>query len=131
MTKREARNFLNSLIKLRKSATDEQAVDAPAVYPAWKEDVDYVIDDRVLYDGVLYKVITEHTSQADWMPDVAPSLFTKVLIPDGNVIFDWEQPESTNPYMVGDKVIYNGAVWVSIVDNNIWKPGEYGWEEVQ
>ena len=89
----------------------------------------YAVDDRVLYNGILYKVITAHASQADWMPDVSPSLFAKVLIPDENVIPEWEQPDSTNPYMTGDKVMYEGKVWVSTVDHNVWVPGAYGWEE--
>ena len=130
MTKNEARAFINSLVTLRTSATDEQAIGAPSVYPEWKESIEYVVDDRVLYNDVLYKVITAHTSQADWAPDVAASLFAKVLIPDENVIPAWEQPDSTNPYMTGDKVTHNGKTWVSIVDNNVWEPSVYGWEEV-
>ena len=64
------------------------------------------------------------------MPDVAVSLFAEVLIPDPSVIPDWVQPSSTNPYMKGDKVRHNGKVWVSTVDNNVWEPGVYGWDEV-
>lgn len=64
------------------------------------------------------------------MPTDAPSLFAKVLIPDENVVPAWEQPDSTNPYMVGDKVTHNGGTWVSVVDNNVWEPGTYGWNEV-
>jgi chitodextrinase len=131
MTRGKAMEFINSLVNLRTSATDEQATEAPAVYPTWKEDVVYAIDDRVLYNDILYKVITAHTSQADWTPDVAASLFAKVLIPDENVVPEWEQPDSTNPYMTGDKVTYNGKTWVSTVDNNVWEPSVYGWEEVE
>lgn len=128
MTRTKAREFIESLVNLRGSATDEQALDAHAVYPEWKEAVEYALDERVLYNGVLYKVVTAHTSQSDWTPDVAVSLFAKVLIPDDNVIPEWEQPDSTNPYMIGDKVMYEGKVWVSIVDNNVWAPGAFGWE---
>lgn len=130
MTKVKAREFINSLLHLRDTATDIQAVEAPAVYPEWKADVEYALDERVLYNEILYRVITAHTSQADWTPDMSVSLFAKVLIPDENVIPEWEQPDSTNPYMKGDKVTYNGKTWVSIVDNNVWAPETYGWEEV-
>lgn len=54
----------------------------------------------------------------------------KVLIADENVISEWEQPGSTNPYMTGNKVSYNGKIWVSTIDNNVWAPGAYGWEEI-
>lgn len=131
MTRNEAKEFVSSLLNLRVSATDEQAVRAPAVYPVWREDAQYDLNDRVLYNKILYKVIAAHTAQADWTPDVAVSLFAKVLIPDANIIPEWEQPDSTNPYMTGDKVIYSGKTYVSVIDNNIWSPDAYpaGWEE--
>jgi hypothetical protein len=52
----------------------------------------------------------------------------QVLIPDPETIPEWVQPGSTNPYMKGDKVTHNGSTWVSLVDNNVWEPGVYGWE---
>lgn len=130
MTRNKAKQFVDGLVKLRGFATDEHAFEAPAVYPEWKENAVYAVGERVLYNGVLYKIITAHTSQSDWTPDVANSLFAKVLIPDEETIYEWEQPNSTNPYMKGDKVTYNGKVYVSIVDNNVWSPDSYGWEEV-
>jgi len=57
-------------------------------------------------------------------------LWAKVLIPDENVIPEWEQPNSTNPYMKGDKVSYNGIIYESTVDNNVWAPNVYGWVTV-
>lgn len=130
MTKREAKMFVDSLVKLRESATDAQAVDAPAVYPEWKSEVEYTLNDRVLYKNILYKVITAHISQETWIPTESPSLFAKVLIPDENIIPEWVQPDSTNAYMTGDKVTHNGKTWVSTVDNNVWEPSVYGWDEI-
>lgn len=130
MNKQKAIEFIKSLVNLRTGATDPQAIDAKAVYPEWKEGVEYSVDDRILYNSVLYKVVTAHTSQSDWAPDVSPSLFAEVLIPDSTTIYEWKQPDSTNPYMIGDKVAYDGKTWESIVDNNVWKPGEYGWKEI-
>lgn len=57
-------------------------------------------------------------------------LFATVQIPDPEDMPAWEQPESTNPYMAGDKVTHGGKTWVSTVDDNVWEPGVYGWEEV-
>ena len=130
MTLEEAKAIIDALVKLRNSATDEQALKASALYPKWKVGTDYQKDKRVLYNNILYKVLTDHTSQADWTPDAAPSLFAKVLIPDKNVIPEWEQPESTNPYGKGDKVTHNGKTWRSTIDGNVWEPGVYGWEEI-
>lgn len=112
------------------SLTDEDALEAPVLFPEWKYPKAYSINDRVVYNKKLYKVLQAHTSQADWTPDVAVSLFAEVLIPDPGTIPEWVQPGSTNPYMKGDKVQHNDKVWVSTVDNNVWEPGVYGWDEV-
>lgn len=112
--------------------SDDVALLIPEVYPVWSGNgVEYKKDDRVTYNGVLYKVLTDHTSQASWTPTDAPSLFVKVLTSD-NEILDWEQPSADNAYMKGDKVKYNGKVYESLIDNNVWKPDEYpaGWKEV-
>lgn len=111
--------------------TDEQALEVPTFFPAWETGYPYKAGDRVLYRDVLYKCLTEHTSQADWEPDAAPSLWAKVLTDPGGEVLPWEQPESTNPYMTGDRVTHNGKTWQSTVDNNVWEPGVYGWVEVQ
>lgn len=50
--------------------------------------------------------------------------------PTGGEIAEWVQPDSTNPYMMGDRVLHNGSTWESTVDNNVWEPGVYGWAEV-
>lgn len=130
MKRHEAKAFIESLIKLRGLATDEMSLQVPNLYPAWKAGVTYAVGDRVLYNEILYKVLQEHESQETWTPDTAASLFTRVLIPDENIIPEWVQPDSTNAYMTGDKVIYNDKTWVSIVDNNVWEPGAFGWEEI-
>ena len=131
MTRAEAEDIVAALVKLRESATDEQALSVPVLYPAWQSGVDYVTGQRVLHGGVLYKALQDHTSQDDWTPDAAPSLFAKVLIPDAETIPEWEQPDSTNPYSKGDKVTHNGKTWISDIDNNVWEPGVYGWSEME
>ena len=131
MTKPQAEAFINAFVKLRNLVNDVQALEVPELYPTWKSGVNYEVGLRVLYNKVLYKVITSHTSQEDWTPELSPSLFAKVLIPDENIIPNWEQPDSTNGYMNGDKVLHNNKTWVSIIDNNVWEPGVYGWEEVE
>ena len=130
MTRQEAQAFVESIVKLRESATDEQELESIPIYPAWQENKSYTSGERVRYNEVLYKVLQNHTSQADWTPDVAVSLFAKVLIEDPDIISEWVQPDSTNPYQTGDKVTHNWTTWVSTVDNNIWEPSVYGWEDV-
>lgn len=99
-------------------------------YPEWGSGTVYLTGYRVQHEGLLYKCLQDHTSQADWIPTDAPSLWARMLVPDPDVIPDWEQPSSTNPYMKGDKVRHKGQTWVSVIDNNVWEPGVYGWEVV-
>lgn len=118
--------------KLR-SVSDGAALKMPEVFPHWSgNSKEYVKDDKVLYNDVLYKVLQNHTSQEGWTPTSAPSLFAKVLTSEGEIL-DWEQPDSTNPYMKGDKVRYNGKIYESVIDNNVWSPEAYpqGWKEVE
>lgn len=125
-----ARKLRPIIEQAAQSLNDETALEAVDLFPTWKAGQSYTAGQRIRYDGVLYSVLTDHTSQADWTPDAAASLFAKVLIPDPDVIPEWEQPESTNPYSAGDKVTHNGKTWVSDIDNNVWEPGVYGWTEV-
>lgn len=110
--------------------SDEDAARCAALYSEWSENSEYAVGDRRRYHDTLYKCLQRHTAQAAQNPESAPSLWAKVLIPDPEVIPEWEQPGSTNPYMIGDKVRHNGKTWVSTVDNNVWEPGVFGWAEV-
>ena len=111
------------------SLTDADALEAIDLFGSWQANKAYVVDDKVKYEGNLYKCLQAHTSQASWTPTAAASLWAKVLIPDENAIPEWEQPESTNAYMVGDKVMFEGHIYESVINNNIWSPSAYpgGW----
>lgn len=118
---------------LAQNFDDAQALQVQALYPEWSGNgVNYAAGRKVQYNGILYKVNEGqgHISQPDWPPDTATALFSKVLIPDPDVIPEWEQPDSTNPYSEGDKVTHDGKTWVSTANNNVWEPGVYGWDEV-
>ena len=127
-------DLIELLVEARVNLPDEKALKFQAMYPHWKAEVEVKVGQRYQYEGVLYKVLQDHTTQETWTPTQAPSLFAKVLIPDDVEIYPWEQPDSTNGYMKGDKVTHNGKVWESLVDNNVWQPGAVGtetlWAEV-
>ena len=111
------------------SVDDNTALRMVEFYPDWAAGQDYPVGFKVQYGGMLWRCLQAHTSQTGWDPNNAPSLWAKVLIPDETVVPEWEQPGSTNPYSVGDKVTHNGKTWVSDIDNNVWEPGVYGWTE--
>lgn len=129
-TKSQAEKYRRIMNRAAASLPDDEAAEAPMLSAYWEAGVEYAVGIRVCYNDKLYKVLQAHTSQEAWTPDVSPSLFAEVLIPDPSVIPEWVQPSSTNPYMMGDKVRHNDKVWVSDMDNNVWTPGVYGWSEV-
>ncbi len=114
---------------------DEEAIHVPSLYDVWKVEQSYTVGKRVRFHGILYKCLQAHTSQTGWAPDVASSLWAEVLVPDPEDIPVWKQPESSNPYMKGDKVHYktlDDPVYESIINNNVWSPEAYpqGWKVV-
>lgn len=131
-----ARALRTVIESLSVNLEDEQALEAVELFPAWKADISYETKDRVRYQGVLYKVLQNHVSLENWKPDEAVSLYARVLIPDPEQIPVWEQPDSTNAYMTGDKVYYPTAeddIYESLIDNNVWSPEAYpqGWKKVE
>ena len=134
----DVQNKEASLNKIGKIVANNVTDDAVALtiqefYDIWNVGVTYEVGRYLQYKGVLYKVLQPHTSQETWTPDVASSVYAKVLIdPTGETIPEWEQPDSTNAYMTGDKVRFEGVVYESTIDNNIWSPTAYpaGWKIV-
>lgn len=114
--------------------SDEDALQAVELFPAWKADTAYEIDERIRYNGVLYRVVQAHTSQSDWMPDITPALYTEVAEPGEIPV--WRQPTGAqDAYQTGDMVYYpdrDGNIYRSVIDNNIWSPDQFpqGWEIV-
>ena len=127
-----ARKLRPYIEKAALSLSDEDALEAIQLFPNWNPEAAYLVDDKVNYEGILYRCLQSHAAQEGWNPIAAPSLWAKVLIPDENVIPEWEQPDSTNPYMKGDRVSFEGKVYESAIDNNIWSPAAYpaGWQEI-
>ena len=118
----------------RQVQDDAEALSLQILYKQWNRQVgkELQVGEYINHNDVLYKVLQQHVAQDNWAPDVSPSLFAKVLVdPTGDTVLDWEQPDSTNPYMKGDKVKHNGVTYESEVDNNVWEPGVYGWVVVE
>ena len=116
---------------LARTAPDEVLLAQPmAMYDEWSaESVAYVLDDIRQYNGLLYRCVQAHTSQATWTPEDAPSLWTRIADP-AQEWPEWIQPTGAhNAYALGAKVSHAGKHWVSNVANNVWEPGVYGWTE--
>ena len=132
MTLQKALHLRALIEKATKSLSDEDALTGIELFPSWTIGVQYVAQDRVRYNGVLYRCEQSHTSQEGWQPTQTPALWTEVAEP--GTIPVWRQPTGAqDSYMTGDKVHYPdeyGPVYISTVDFNTWAPNVYGWEEV-
>ena len=127
MTREEAIRYRKIFLKESENLTDEDALKVPMLYPRWETETEYTAGDRIFYEKVLFKCVQSHTSQSSWTPDITPALWTVVSLEEWP---EWVQPiGAQDAYMAGDKVSHSEKHWISSVDNNVWEPGVYGWDE--
>ena len=128
MTRGKAKQLRALIEMLAITLDDTTALTGVELFPAWATDTAYAVGDRVQYNGVLYKCVQAHTSQADWMPDATPALWVIVSVEEWP---EWIQPTGAHDaYDKDAKVSHNGKHWKSTMDANVYEPGVYGWEEI-
>lgn len=133
--------FKTLAIKVPEMFTTEEILEKISAFDKWKAGVVHKFGEYYQYENNLYKVISKNldadevdqgfTSQEDWTPDVAVSLYVKVAPP--GVIAEWVQPTGAHDaYNIGDKVLFNTLVWQSKINANTWSPTVYpaGWEQL-
>jgi hypothetical protein len=115
--------------------TEEQALTCVRLYRPYEVGKAYTQGEFFTYgvnsvcDPQLYKVVQNHTSQADWMPDITPALYTAIGLDDSGYPV-WAQPTGAHDaYNKGDIVNYNGVLYESVIDGNTYSPEAYpaGW----
>ena len=131
-----AEQFRKAVQYFATTLPEEKALVVSSIFDEWDVNVKYVTGDWVAYgvnavgDPQLYQVLQDHTSAAEWTPDTATSLYKAVGISPSGIPL-WVQPlGATDAYNIGDIVMHNEKKWESSIDNNVWEPGVYGWEEV-
>lgn len=130
-----AEQFRKALQMFATSLPDEKAMEVATVFDAWEVNKSYTTGEFFTYgvngvgDPQLYKVVQDHTSQADWLPNITASLYTAVGLDDAGYPV-WSQPTGAHDaYNIGDVVDYNGTLYQSLIDGNIYSPEVYpnGW----
>ena len=122
-------------IAMRSGMDDADALANSDLFPEWAIDFSYKIDDVFRYDGELYRVAQNHTSQSQWVPGSVgtESLYTHITIDPETGYEEWQQPTGAHDaYSYGDIVRHNDTLWISTVageKTNVWEPGVYGWDE--
>lgn len=111
------------------SIDDVTAGEHMDVFSPWASAVSYTTGNLRTYNGKLYRCVQAHTSQDDWTPDAAASLWAVTSDP-AEEWPAWSQPVgATDAYAKDSKVTHNDKRWISDVDANVWEPGVYGWTE--
>ncbi len=112
------------------SIDDTTAGEHTDLFAPWAYPVNYTVGNLRSYNNKLWRCIQAHTSQADWTPDTAVSLWKQAADP-AEEWPEWVQPLGAHDcYNSGDKVSHNEKHWTSDIDSNVWEPGVYGWTEV-
>lgn len=124
-----AEQFRKALQLFANSLDEETAMEVATVYDAWEEGKAYKAGTYLTYgvngvdDPQLYKVVQDHTSQADWTPVEAASLYTPIGL-DDNGFPVWSQPSGEHDaYNIGDVVDYDGTLYQSNINGNTTIPG--------
>ena len=126
MTRGKAKQLRALIEQLAVTLDDETALTGVELFPTWVVGKAYAVNDRVQYNGTLYKCIQAHTSQSDWMPSATPALWKTVSIDEYP---EWVQPTGAHDaYNIGDKVTYNGQHYVCTSNANVYAPDVYGWQ---
>ena len=136
-------NKIQALEQMRKvlqlfaaSLDDEKAMEVATIYDSWVVGKPYAAGEFFTYgengvgDPQLYKVVQAHTSQADWTPNSTPSLYVAIGLDDAGYPV-WSQPTGAHDaYNTGDVVDYNGTLYQSVFDGNVYSPEAYpaGWQ---
>lgn len=111
------------------SIDDVTAGEHADLFSPWACPVSYEAGNIRSYGGALYRCVQAHTSQEDWTPDTAASLWTMIADPSEEWP-QWRQPIGAHDaYSAGDKVSHSEKHWTSDLDGNVWEPGQYGWTE--
>lgn len=103
------------------------------MFEEWQIGVNYKTGQIRKYNDVLYKIIQDHASQADWLPSSTPTLYDPLVITESGYE-EWQQPSGAHDaYNIGDIVYYNGVLYKSLIDGNTYSPEAYpaGWEVVE
>lgn len=134
MTYEKAYQLRQLIVKASASLSDTDALNGIELFEKWDGNGhEYKKNDRVRYNGLLYKYIANDPtiSQPSWNPADAHSLWVRIDDP-GEEWPEWRQPTgSTDAYAKGAKVSHNERHWISDYDNNTWEPSVFGWHEAE
>lgn len=117
-------NILAPII-MRENLTDKEAFDFQEFYPSWQVGFDYKKGWIIQYDGSLYRIGQDHTSQEQWVPGETgtEALYSKIEIDDGYEV--WKAWDGVSGSYSKDQIVKDPTddqLYRSKIDNNVWGP---------
>lgn len=126
----QARLLRKQWQQLLQANDDTMIIDCEDLVDSWQADADYVVDDIRKFKGQVYRCVQAHTSQDDWEPSQASALWAVKHTKNKDNPKPFVQPTGAHDaYMLDEVVLYNGQVYISVIDNNAYSPDAYtqGW----
>lgn len=111
--------------------TDEEKLKILPVFPLWAASQEVAVGYECVHFFKLYRCLQAHKTQADWEPQNTPALWLSVS-PSGTIPEFVQPTGSHDAYNIGDQVLFEGVVYESTINANVWSPTAYpaGWKVV-
>jgi hypothetical protein len=131
-----AEQFRKAVQLFAQTLAPETALEIVTIYPPYEVGHVYNVGDYFIYgensvgDPQLYKVVQAHTSQADWIPANTPAMYEPIGLNESGYPVYSKPSGAHDAYNTGDIVDYNGTLYKSLINGNVYSPEEYpsGWE---
>lgn len=113
-------------IVMRENLTDKEALNFQKFYPSWQVGFDYKKDWIIQYDGSLYRIGQDHTSQAQWTPgsEGTTALYSKISISEEGYEV-WKEWDGVSGSYKSGQIVEdpnNNQLYISKIDSNVWGP---------
>lgn len=131
MTRKEAKEFIKSLLNIRTSADDKLSSGAPGVYPTMKYNGQLIeVGTRINWNGTIKKAAVDIWDTEENNPEKAPNLWANLDYKNGVRIIP-EVITVTTAFDL-DELGYwkDGKIYKSLKNDNVYTPEQYAanWE---
>lgn len=115
-----------SQLIMRTDLTDAEAFASKPLFPEWEVGYDYKKDWIIQYDGSLYRIGQDHTSQKQWTPgsEGTTALYSKISISEEGYE-TWKEYDGVSGTYAKDQIVIDPTdsnLYKSKLDNNVWGP---------
>lgn len=109
------------------SLTDKQLISVSSFFQDWETGHKYTKGEIINYNGNLYRIGQDHTSQSNWLPDSAgvTALYSAIKINKNTGYETWKAWDGVSGIYAKDQIVKDpndGLLYKSTIANNVWGP---------